>query len=161
MRRPLLLATLLLLGCGGGGAASSDDGTVSLTFSDEADFAPSSFGLYAYDRLEGSSENGDLDVVLESGARTLEVFLPSGSTTDLASDLNASVTLHDAFGEAQGVEGTVTVLRNDDDRISIRLDGVVLEDADGAGEATLDGSIDVENIVAARHRPKPSGRRKP
>lgn len=144
-RSAILLAAILLGGCGGGGS-NDREGSVSVYFSDDSSFSGSTIGFTSFDRIEGVRENDLAAIYLESGARSLEVVVdaPSvyeGLTVDLEDSLDSGVFYKSSFGNAEAVAGTIRVVRLSDDQIQFRLNDVLLADADGSGEAYIDGTV--------------------
>jgi hypothetical protein len=144
-RSAILLAAILLGGCGGGGG-SNREGSVSIYFDDESSFSGSTIGFTSFDHIEGARDVDLAAIYLESGSRSLEVVVdaPSvyeGLTVDLEDNLDSGVFYKSAFGNAEGVAGTIHVVRLDNDQIQFRLNNVLLADADGDGEAIIDGTV--------------------
>ena len=144
-RSAILIAAILLAGCGGGGG-SNREGSVSVYFDDDSAFSGSTVGLTSFDLIEGTRESDLAAIYLESGDRSLEVIVdaPSvyeGLTVDLEDNLDSGVFYKSSFGDAEGVAGTIRVVRLNDSQIQFRLSDVVLADADGTGEAIVDGTV--------------------
>lgn len=143
-RSSTLLAAILLAGCGGAGS-NDREGSVSIYFDDDVAFSGSTIGFTSFDRIEGTQESDLAAIYLESGSRSLEIVVdaPSvyeGLTVDLEDNLDSGVFYQSSFGDAEAVAGTIRVIRLGD-QIQFRLDDVLLADADGEGEAYIDGTV--------------------
>jgi hypothetical protein len=119
-------------------------------------------GFFSFDTIDGINDDDLVDITLESGSRTLEVYLQdsgivSGESFDLERDLDSGVLLGTAFGDAEAVAGTIRVEYRDADEVRLVLDDVLMADKDGEGTAILDGRLtfypgDVEPTRVAHRR---------